>query len=172
MIILSLKEIKNIVKKQKNHLVKTREICANSSQIFSKSLKKLDNSELAAVVGVSLISQMVLLSEISGGLDKKSITVIQKQLNSISPKLNLGDMVIGPKAVFKIGGCFDASIAYAMAVQRCEDDGRREEECLESIGPAAELAACQLKQLEGLQGIINMIWKRLKLPRPIPFPIR
>ena len=160
-------KIIEVINNQEKDIKKTYFQYEKTTRKIANSLKKLDDEQIAAITTLSLITQVALMSKLSGKIDKTTSTKMQKELNAISKKFSIGDHVFGTIAQSRLA-CFDSQVRYLSAVKNCEDEDRKESECPESWGPASEAMACELKQLEKIIREIRITWGRVRPPMPLP----
>ena len=67
-----------------------------------------------------------------------------------------------------LDACMDSHVAYAMAVQSCEneDPPRGEDECFESWGPSSDVTQCMLRELKDVEERLLGFGDRFMEPLP------
>jgi hypothetical protein len=154
---------KESLEKKKDELVKVLDQLVESSSEILKPLKNLDGLQIAAL---TTFGYLMRISMIAGrpviNIDSGSIGHLSKVIDEICPPMGKIDISMDP--------CLEASIAYASAMAKCEDEGIDESECYDAYGPAGQSIACAMKEIEDLKNQLKDIFKGLEPPKPFPWP--
>ena len=159
-------------KKDRESLDKARQMLANELNKLAKvsgsllePLKDLDELQIAALVTFGhLIRIIQLAGRPTMNIDEGILNRLNGIIDGICPPLGRVELSRDP--------CFDASVSYASALQKCrdEDPPRDEDECFEAWGPGAQSVMCTMRELEEMKGQLGDIFGRLRPPRPFPWP--
>jgi hypothetical protein len=137
-----------------------------STEYLLESLKNLNDEQIAAVVAFGYLMQCITQAKSPVvKLGDDSVVRFEKELAGVSP--NLARARAG---VSIFNDCFDYDVAYATAMKKCEDEGKREDECRDAHGPGAAAIYCRMEKLEEVQGILHDLFDKLKPPKPFPLP--
>lgn len=127
-------------------------------------LTDLNDEQRDAVVMLGLLMQGITLAERPPARMSEDILArFKEELDAICPPLG--------KVAISEDPCFEATVSYASALKKCEDEGRREEECFEAWGSGAQAVICTMKIIEEIKAEIGTLLGRQKPPKPIPWPI-
>jgi hypothetical protein len=113
-------------------------------------LRDLNDEQRDAVVMLGLLMQGIALAKRPPTMLNEDILArFKEELDAICPPL--GEVTIS------MDPCFEATVSYASALKRCEDEdeGRREEECFEAWGPGAQAVMCTMKMIEEMKAEIE-----------------
>ena len=145
---------------KKQNLEKELNYIVDLTSHLKKSLSQLDENQIAAVS--ILLWQIQIVSQGSRVLGKQGnmiMTRFNSELDKICPD--------PPKVELTGDPCFDASVAYVSAVQKCENEGTEEEKCYDAHGYMGTLMDCAMAKVEDLQGILGKIGDDLGLPKSL-----
>lgn len=159
-----VKEKRRRAEQARKKLREKLEPMIKATSYLLEPLKTLNEEQVAAVVTLSLLTQGV--TGAARALPKSGKDVVasfKKELVGICPELQRG---------IRSDPCFDLEITYLSALKKCEDEGRREDECWEAYGWEDALVHCYMKKLENSKGTIRDILSKLKPPKPTPWPER
>ena len=138
---------------------------ASSSSELLKPLHTLNETQMVSVqILVHLIHVSLLAKRPQFATNPDTLKVLFRAFDDVCPGL-------GKDFVASKDPCFDASVAYASALAKCEEDGRDDDDCFETWGPAAESINCAMAEIEEMSGRITGLLKGLEPPWPIPWPI-
>lgn len=135
----------------------------NATGYLLEPLKKLNKPQMDAVITLGLMIQSVILAKRPAvNLSKDIIDRFAAEVDSICPPLG--------KEMISQDPCFEASVAYALALKECEDKGLREEQCPDAWGPGARAVYCTMEKIDNMRRDIENLLRRQHPPRPIPWP--
>jgi len=134
-----------------------------------KKLRSLPVKEKQAVVGLLALSQFVgVYARSRARPDETIICGFHRDIGVLSPE-------VAARLDFRghAFACRDESIAYATAMARCLEDGKKtEDRCeLENEGEMVAELLCVIKQIEAYKGIFETIFGAKFPPGPQPKPI-
>jgi len=139
------------------------QIVAATSKLL-EPLKELNDEQKDAVVTLGLLIQGITFAKRPPVMMSEDILIqFQEELNEICPPL--GEITIAKEP------CFEATVSYASAMQKCEDEGKSEEECPEAWGAGYQSIMCAMKKIEEIKDDIRNILDGQRPPKPIPWPI-
>jgi hypothetical protein len=95
-------------------------------------------------------------------LNEDILNKFKAEIDGICPPL--GDVAISKDP------CFEASVGYATALAKCEQEGHDEDECPEAWGYGGAAVMCTMQKIEDMMGRIREILERQVPPKPIPWP--
>jgi hypothetical protein len=126
-------------------------------------LKDLTDAQQNAVVMLGrLIQGVALLKRPSVKMKEEILVQFRDELDEICPPL--GKMAISKDP------CFEATVAYASALVKCEAQGVGEDDCLEAWGPLSQAVRCAMRAIEEMKAEFETMLGGQYPPRPIPWP--
>ncbi len=126
-------------------------------------LRDLNDEQRDAVIMLGLLMQGIALAKRPPARMSQDILAhFKAELDAICPPL--GGLAISEDP------CFEATVSYVSALTKCQDEGRREEQCFEAWGPGAEAVMCTMKMMEAMKTEIGTMLGRQKPPKPTPWP--
>ncbi len=127
-------------------------------------IKTLTNEQKNAVFILGLlIRDMSLAIQPPTGVETKVLDAIRSGLNDALKPLGT--------IVSSLDPCLKATFEYAGAFQKCRNEGRSEDECLECWEPAALALTCRMKEIELMRNVIAKLLSKQSPPRPAPWPV-
>jgi len=129
-------------------------------------LNTLNKNQIAAVTFLVLERDLLMhASRKSTMLDEDLLHKFKVAVESICPDF---------EPILEISRfqdpCMEHEFAYVSALAKCEEEGRKEEECHEAWGPGAAAVYCAMGIINDIQGLMTKIWERFGSPGPFPWP--
>lgn len=132
-----------------------------SSSTMLESLKELNDNQIAAVATFGFLMRFTTIARRPAlKIEESILSHFEKVIDDLCPPLKEISTSRDP--------CFEASIQYAIALQKCKDENNwNEDQCHDAWGYGAQAVMCTMKELQDMKGWSSDIFGRLEPPKNI-----